>query len=131
MSIPGTITVIAPIAPSDTADIYPVTLPIYGKGALRTVANSTERTNISSPRREQGMLVFQQSTGEYYTLFGGIGDEHWRRVLILMPDAFGNIHINGNLIISGYLETDTGVRGGTDEQLEYLGNGMLMDCGEY
>jgi hypothetical protein len=50
---------------------------------------------------------------------------------MLIPDSFGNIHIDGNIIISGYLETDIGIRGGTDEALEYLGNGMLMDCGNY
>ena len=43
----------------------------------------------------------------------------------------GNIYIEGNLIVSGYLETDVGVRGGTDAALEYLGEGMVMDGGTF
>lgn len=131
MPISGTITLIAPVAPTSELDTYPVTIPKYGKGSLRTVADQTERESISSARREVGMLVYQQDNNSYHTLIGGTDNGFWREVIMLIPDAFGNIHINGNLIISGYLETDTGVRGGTDEQLEYLGNGMLMDCGEY
>jgi len=131
MPISGTITLIAPVAPTSELDTYPVTIPKYGKGSLRTVADQTERESISSARREVGMLVYQEDNNTYHTLIGGIGNAFWRQVIMLIPDAFGNIHIDGNLIISGYLETDTGVRGGTDEQLEFLGNGMLMDCGEY
>lgn len=77
------------------------------------------------------MMVYEEDTGDYYILYGGVSDQYWRKILILIPDAFGNIHIDGNLIVSGYVETDTGLRGGTDSELEYLGNGMLMDCGEY
>ena len=131
MAISGTITLIAPVAPTSELDTYPVTIPKYGKGSLRTVADSTERLAISTARREVGMLVYEQGTNSYHTLIGGTDNNSWREVIMLIPDAFGNIHINGNLIISGYIETDTGVRGGTDEALEYLGNGMLMDCGEY
>lgn len=131
MAISGTITVIAPIAPSDSADVYPVTLSQYGKGGLRTVSDSTERLSISSPRREVGMLVYEQNTGNYYTLLNGITNSDWRQVLILIPDVFGNIHIDGNLIVSGFIQTGIGIEGGTDETLEYLGSGMMMDCGDY
>jgi hypothetical protein len=131
MPITGTITVIAPIAPTSEQDTYPVTIPAYGKGGLRGVADSSSRLSIPLARREQGMMVYEEDTGDYYILYGGVADEYWRKIIILIPDAFGNIHIDGNLIVSGYVETDTGIRGGTDEDLEYLGNGMLMDCGEY
>lgn len=131
MPITGTITVIAPIAPTSEQDTYPVTIPAYGKGGLRGVTNSTSRLSIPLARREQGMMVYEEDTGDYYILYGGVSDQYWRKILILIPDAFGNIHIDGNLIVSGYVETDTGLRGGTDSELEYLGNGMLMDCGEY
>jgi hypothetical protein len=49
----------------------------------------------------------------------------------IVADASGNIYITGNLIVSGYLETDVGVRGGTDAALEYLGGGMVMDGGTF
>jgi hypothetical protein len=42
-----------------------------------------------------------------------------------------NIYIQGNLIVSGYVETDVGVRGGTDAELEYLGENMIMDGGTF
>jgi len=45
-------------------------------------------------------------------------------------DSEGNIHIAGNLIVSGYIETDTGIRGNTDNELEYI-VGMDMDGGTY
>jgi hypothetical protein len=131
MPITNTVTVAAPIAPTSELDTYPVTDPKYGLGGLRTVTNSTEREAISSQRKQEGMFVFQSSNKTYYTLVDEGAGLVWRQILILIPDEFGNIHIDGNLIISGYIETDTGIKGGTDEDLEYLGNGMLMDCGEY
>jgi hypothetical protein len=131
MPISNTVTVAAPIAPTSTSDTYPVTDPKYGLGGLRTVTDSTERDGISTERRQVGMFVYQNSNNSYYTLVGGTENADWRQVIMLIPDSFGNIHIDGNIIISGYLETDIGIRGGTDEALEYLGNGMLMDCGNY
>ena len=41
------------------------------------------------------------------------------------------VYITGNLVVSGYVETDVGVRGGTDEELEYLGDNMIMDGGTF
>jgi len=43
----------------------------------------------------------------------------------------GNLYITGNLIVSGYIETDTGIRGNTDTPEEYLGYGMILDGGSY
>jgi len=131
MSIPNTVTVAAPIAPTSELDTYPVTNPKYGLGSLRTVADSTERQAISTDRREVGMFVYESVNNAYYTLVGGTDNANWRQVIMLIPDNQGNIHIDANIILTGYLETDTGIRGGTDEALEYLGNGMLMDCGNY
>jgi hypothetical protein len=131
MPIPNTVTVAAPIAPTSELDTYPVTNPKYGLGGLRTVVDSTEREGISSDRRQVGMMVYESTNNAFYTLIGGTDNANWRQVIMLIPDAFGNIHIDANIILTGYLETDTGIRGGTDEALEYLGNGMLMDCGNY
>ena len=49
----------------------------------------------------------------------------------IVADESGNIYITGNLIVSGYLETDVGLRGGTDAEREYLGEGMVMDGGTF
>jgi hypothetical protein len=42
-----------------------------------------------------------------------------------------NVYIQGNLIVSGFIETDVGLRGDTDAAEEYLGIGMVLDGGEY
>jgi len=131
MAIQGTTTVISPIGPTEETDDYPVTLPKYGKGGLRSVSTLQERDAITAKRREKGMLVYVENESKYYTLTNGITNNDWKQVSLVSADSNGNIHIDGNLIISGYIETDTGIRGGTDDTLEYLGNGMLMDCGEY
>lgn len=43
----------------------------------------------------------------------------------------GTAYIEGNLIVSGYIETDTGIKGGTDVEQEYLGQGMFLDGGTF
>lgn len=131
MPIPETFTVIAPVAPSSNTDTYPVTLPIYGKGGLRTVADIDERNAIFNERRERGMLVYVESDGKYYTLANGITNNDWQQVTLVNTDSNGNIHITGNLIVSGYVQTSTGIQGDPDVDVEYLGNDMSMDCGEY
>jgi len=131
MPIPQTFTVIAPVAPSSNTDTYPVTLPIYGKGGLRTVANINERNAIFDERRERGMLVYVESDSKYYTLTNGITNNNWQQVTLVNTDVNGNIHISGNLIVSGYVQTSTGIQGDPDVDVEYLGNDMSMDCGEY
>lgn len=131
MAIPGTFTVPAVVAPTDATDTFPVTDPKYGKGALRTVANNTERNAISTDRREVGMLVYVSDINKYFKLTNGITNSNWQECVILTIDEFSNIHISGNLIVSGYIETDTGIKGGTDAQLEYLGSGMELDGGTF
>lgn len=131
MPIPGTFTITATAAPTSTADTFAVTDPKYGKGSLRTVADDTERLAITTARREVGMLVYVTATGKYWKLIGGITNSYWQEAIILTIDEFSNIHITGNLIVSGYIETDTGIRGGTDSEVEYLGLGMELDGGTF
>ncbi len=77
MPITGTVPITAPIAPTLETASYPVTDPIYGKGSLRTVADTTQRNAISQLRRERGMLVYVTADNKYYSLIGGTGNEHW------------------------------------------------------
>jgi hypothetical protein len=62
MAIPGTVTLTGPIAPTSTADTYPVFDAFYGLDGLRNVSGTTERNAISIDRRRQGMIVGVQST---------------------------------------------------------------------
>ena len=134
MAIANTVTVLSPIAPTSELDTYPVTNPKYGLGGLRAILGTGTDTlaNIPADRRQQGMMVYNISTGYYYILMGGILDEHWFQIYVLIPDADNNIHIGGNLIISGYIQTDIGLQGKpNDADIEYVGKDMVMDCGTY
>ena len=59
---------IAPVVPFSTADVHPSHLALYGKGGLRTVADTTERDAIPAARREAGMLVYVTSLAAYQHL---------------------------------------------------------------
>jgi hypothetical protein len=82
----------------------------YVTNKLSVFANttSTELASIISDKTGTGSLVFANN-----------------------PVLTGDIHITGNLIVSGYIETDTGIRGNTDTEEEYLGIGMELDGGTY
>lgn len=136
MPIPNTVTVGSIIAPSSLVDTYAVTDPKYGKGALRSVSSLADRNTITTARRELGMLVYVSDTDGYYQLINNPGtsttnSNDWQQVALLPVDSLGNIHINGNLIVSGYIQTDIGIQGNTNDAPEYLGDGMMMDCGRY
>lgn len=77
MPIANTVTVSNVIAPSSTADTYPVTDPTYGLGGLRTVADITARNAIPAQRRQQGMIVYVTDVSKYYILLNGILDANW------------------------------------------------------
>jgi hypothetical protein len=68
MPIPGVVKVTGTIGPTDITDAYACIDPIYGIDGLRSVANITERNNITTPRRRYGMIVFVQSEQTYYQL---------------------------------------------------------------
>ena len=66
--IPGTVPLSGIIAPSDTADVYPVTEDIYNKGGHRSVDSLIERDAIPHERRKEGMIVYVISTKINYQL---------------------------------------------------------------
>lgn len=77
MPIPGTITILQPIAPNTESDPTPITNPKYGLGGLRSVGTTANRDDIPQERREEGMMVYVQSTDIYYALVGGTGNGNW------------------------------------------------------
>ena len=130
MPISGVVTVSGIVGPTSESDTYAVTDPKYGKGGLRTVANLTARDAISTARREEGMLVFVSDTDRYYKLVGGTSNSNWQEFALLPTDSNGNIYISGNLLVSGYIETDTGIKGNTNDSEEYL-TGIMIDGGTF
>lgn len=59
------------------------------------------------------------------------GDVSVTGVKNIVAGVDGSVYVTGNLIVSGYIETDTGLRGNTNDENEYLGIGMTLDGGEY
>lgn len=79
MPIPGTVAFSGIVAPSSTADTYPVTDPKYGLGGLRSITGAVgdQLTNIPLDRRQVGMAVYVNSASKYYVLIGGTADINW------------------------------------------------------
>jgi hypothetical protein len=85
MPIPGTVPLSGTVAPTSELDTFPVTNPKYGLGGLRTVANTTERNDIPTERRQVGMIVYVMDLNAYYGLAGGTGNNNW--VPLPIPDV--------------------------------------------
>jgi hypothetical protein len=66
--IPGTVPITGPLAPTALTDTYPSHEAIFGLGGLRTVATPSALNTIPNDRREQGMIAFSQSDGNYWSL---------------------------------------------------------------
>jgi len=51
----------------------------------------------------------------------------------ITPSVITNqtLYIQGNLVVTGFIETDVGLRGNTNDDNEYLGTGMTLDGGEF
>lgn len=92
MPIPGTVPVTGVIAPTSTADTYPVTDPKYGLGGLKSVVDLAARNAIPTERREMGMIVFVVSENKHYILSNGIANTDWTEL---------NSIVNNNLIDGG------------------------------
>jgi hypothetical protein len=76
-SISGSVRFTGFIAPTDSTDTYPVSKPIYGLGGLRTVDSLVDRDAITTPRREDGMMVFVKEDRNYYQLSSGLTNSDW------------------------------------------------------
>ena len=87
MPIPGTVPVTGIIAPTSTADTYPVTDPRYGLGGLKSVADLVERDAIATERREKGMIVFVVSENKHYMLKSGIANTDWLDLQNIVSDS--------------------------------------------
>lgn len=60
------------VSPTDSTDTYAVTDPLYGKGSLRTVADTTERDAITAARKDEWMLVYVKADWKYYKLWSDL-----------------------------------------------------------
>jgi len=109
MPIPNTTFVPLVLATGSTSDKYPVTDPQYGLGGLRSVGNTGARNNITSQRREIGMMVYVQDQDKFYYLKGGTGDANWTEVKtdssVSKTSARTAIQINGSGFSAGNLVT--------------------------
>jgi hypothetical protein len=87
MPIPGTVPVTGIIAPTSTADTYPVTDPQYGLGGLRTVPTINDRDALPTDRRQVGMLVYVTETAKHYILLNGIANTDWTELQSIVSDS--------------------------------------------
>jgi hypothetical protein len=103
---------------------------VYINGSNVIIAPTEELVigTITCPLNIQSQQINLSNTLE---MNFSVGNGSIGGVTNLVAGGDGNIYITGNLIVSGYLETDVGVRGGTDAELEYLGENMVMDGGTF
>lgn len=97
--------------PSDTHATH---LNTYGKGGHKVVSDNAAMLAITPERREEGMTVYQTSTGLLYRLVGGIGDgnftlEAGRNKYDATADpTITNDSSEGYAVDSKWLNTSTG-----------------------
>src|SRR5262245_23774314 len=84
-SIPGTVPVTGPIAPTSTADAYASHYAFYGKGGMRSIQYLADLTNVPTERREAGMQVYVVETQKVYQLANDL--------LTWLPGASGPLRL--------------------------------------
>ena len=101
---PGSVPLTGYIAPKDTADTYALQDERFNRGGYRTVADTTERDNITEDRRKEGMLVKVLSTDEFWTLKGGITNSDWELVDFggSGSETFWTVESDSDITESGY-----------------------------
>ena len=92
------------VAPKDTLDTYAIQDETFNRGGYRTVADLTERDDITTDRRKLGMLVYVLSEDKYYTLKTGLTNSDW--VLASLGGSseplFVDIISDTNISLPGY-----------------------------
>ena len=73
----GAVPITGFISPSDNTDTYATHKDIYGKGGYRTVDDLDALNDITTDRRQEGMLVYVISENNTYQLIGGIDNSNW------------------------------------------------------
>lgn len=71
------ILVVDTLKPYDSSDVYPVTESTYVKGGHHQTATLTDRDNIPTERRLEGMTCWVVSESKSYRLVGGITNSDW------------------------------------------------------
>lgn len=115
--IPGSVRLTGFIAPTDSTDVYPVTDPKWGLGGLRSVSGATERDDITTERREAGMLVYSELEDTYFKLGTGLTNSDWEE--FLTGDGGNYLSISGGTVtgdtyFTGNLSAGTIYSGSTD-----------------
>ena len=77
----GTTKISGPVSPTSPADTYASHMALYGQGGFRSVQTLTDRDDIPSLRREEGMKVYVIDLDLEYRLKGGIENTNWEEVV--------------------------------------------------
>lgn len=67
-AISGGIAITGFVSPTDSTDTYATHVDIYGKGGLRSVADTDARDAIPADRRSEGMFVYVNANSTLYVL---------------------------------------------------------------
>ena len=73
----GAIAISGPVAPTDTADVYPTAYNDHIAGGFKNVLTDADRLAIPPLRREEGLKVYVMQNKKLYHLEGGIENTNW------------------------------------------------------
>jgi len=97
--------IISPIRPQDSADTYPAFYANDGLGGHHQYATMTERDNIPSDRRLEGMTCYVAATSTLYVLIGGVANINWTPLSASITG--GSQSLSGSASYSGITPCDT------------------------
>lgn len=102
-SYTGTVVLSGMISPTDTTDNYPTHEDKLGKGGYMSVANLTDRDNISSLRRKIGMMVYVINTNTIFQLVSGIDNTNWIDFSSQISSSQSTTLVLSTIIVSGII----------------------------
>jgi hypothetical protein len=133
--IPGSVSLTGFIAPTDSADTFAVTNPIYGLGGLRTVPDLVSLSAITSERREPGMIVYVSGETQYYKLNSGLTNSDWIVFSLgggsgfsgwtASTGLFSIIANNNSVNIAGNYSVVGGMANSATTNYSFIGSGKL------